>query len=248
MLMTSEKEIELRWFDEFRSELHERGWSILRHDAISADPAETLRRIGPLIPQYNGNVAFDVTYKKGFDDAPYSQSMNGLGAHTEAPGYEPPPKYLALYCHRQARCGSGHTLLADGIRFYNTALSKELRNWAETNPVSFVADASPGSDERQSLHARIRVDRDGETLLRFSYNLFRYGNVNPSAEDVSNAAGEPQGPLARIADEGNAWFGENLTSVLIPDGCMLVWNNHRLIHGRGQYSDSARHLTRYWIG
>ena len=88
-----------------------------------------------------------MTYTEGFDDVPYSQSMNGLGAHTEAPAYDPPPRYLALLCHRQARCGKGQTLLADGIDFFDNSLSKELRDWALVNPVDFVAAAKPGSQE-----------------------------------------------------------------------------------------------------
>ncbi|WP_137136891.1 TauD/TfdA family dioxygenase [Rhizobium sp. FKY42] len=238
---------ETRSFEDFIPELRTRGWSILRPDAIDANPADTLSRIGRLVPQYNGQITFDVTYKKGFDDAPYSQSMNGLGAHTEAPGYEPPPKYLALYCHRQARCGKGQTLLADGVQFYDHALDADLRAWADENEVEFVAAAKPGDTERRSFRAKIRGEAADAPVMRFSYNLFRYGNVNPNAEDVANADRIKNTPLSRIAEQGEAWFAQNLTPVLIPDGCMMVWDNHRLIHGRGEYADPGRHLTRYWI-
>lgn len=243
----SDQNFEIRTFEEFLPELQTRGWSILRPEAIDGDPARTLGRIGEIVPQYNGQITFDVTYKKGFEDAPYSQSMNGLGAHTEAPGYEPPPKYLALYCHRQARCGKGQTLLADGVRFYDTVLDEGLRSWADTNEVEFVAATKPGDTERRTFTAKIRGEHDSEPVMRFSYNLFRYGNVNPSAADVAEADRLRDTPLSRIAELGEAWFGDNLTPVLIPEGCMMVWNNHRLIHGRGEYTDPARHLTRYWI-
>lgn len=247
MSQTLDQAFEIRTFDEFTTELRTRGWSVLRHDAIYKDPADTLCRLGELVPQYDGQITFDVTYKQGFDNAPYSQSMNGLGAHTEAPGYEPPPKYLALYCHRQARCGKGQTLLADGALFYDTVLEPDLRAWAGEHTIEFVATAKPGSDERRSLLAKIRGEHRGEPMLRFSYNLFRYGNVNPTADDVANSGKKIQDPLARIAEQGEVWFADNLTPVLIPEGCMLVWDNHRLIHGRGEYSDPARHLTRYWL-
>lgn len=245
--MSSDRIFNTRTFQDFIPELQTRGWSILDSDAIGDDPAQTLGRLGRLVPQYDGQLTFDVTYKKGFDDAPYSQSMNGLGAHTEAPGYEPPPKYLALYCHRQARCGKGQTLLADGVKFYDDVLDADLRSWADENDVEFVAARRPGDAERRSFRAKIRGSVDTAPIMRFSYNLFRYGNVNPSAEDVAHADGLKDTPLARIAEQGEAWFADNLTPILIPEGCMMVWDNHRLIHGRGEYTDPSRHLTRYWI-
>ncbi len=233
--------------DEFRETLRVQGWAVLAREAVGSDPVPSLERLGRIVPQYDGRESFEVTYVRGFDDAPYSQSMNGLGAHTEAPGYEPPPRYLALWCHRQARCGKGQTLLADAVRFYDHALSPELRAWADANSVAFVAASAPGSSERRTLRAPIR-GWDGEApLMRFSYNQFRYGNVNPGAAEMMDAPTVPDDPLGRIAEAGEAFFAETMAPVLVPDGCLLVWNNHRLFHGRGGYSDPARHLTRYWL-
>lgn len=84
-------------------------------------------------------------------------------------------------------------------------------------------------------------------IARTGKNLFRYGNVNPDAVEVRRVDADPADPLGKIAEEGEAYFADNLVPVLIPDGCMLVWNNHRLMRGRGLYSDPQRHLTRYWI-
>jgi alpha-ketoglutarate-dependent taurine dioxygenase len=231
----------------FRDNLLRKGWAVLSADIVKNEPVQVLEQFGVLAPQYNGKLSFEVTYQPGYDDAPYSQSMNGLGAHTEAPGYEPPPKYLALHCHRQARCGKGHTLLADAIRFFDMALEPELRDWANSNSIDFHAAAKPGSLDSLLLRAPIRAEHNGEPMVRFSYNLFRYGNVNASAAEMANAAAEPTDALGRIAEAGEAFFVANTIPVLVPDGCLLLWNNHRLLHGRGQYSDPARHLTRYWL-
>ena len=46
---------------------------------------------------------------------------------------------------------------------------------------------------------------------------------------------------------GEAYFVEHNIPVLIPDGCMLIWDNWRMIHARSRYTDPARHLTRYWL-
>ncbi len=232
----------------FRDDLNRQGWAVLAGEKFRGNPVPILEGFGKLVPQYNGDLTFEVTYQPGFDDAPYSQSMNGLGAHTEAPGYKPPPKYLALHCHRQARCGKGQTLLADAVNFFDKDLAPDLREWALTNDVDFRAAVKPGAEGGLSLNAPIRGELDGEPLVRFSYNLFRYGNVNATAEDMARVAGkEPTDPLGRIAEAGEAYFAANMIPVLVPDGCLLLWNNHRLFHGRGQYSDPARHHTRYWL-
>src|SRR6476646_12085025 len=65
-------------------------------DVESLTAAEELvRSVGELIPQYNGPLTHEVL------------------ARTEAPGRHPSPAYLALFCHRQARRGGGHTDLLD---------------------------------------------------------------------------------------------------------------------------------------
>lgn len=228
-----------------RAELAESGWALIDPSRVAGDAASVLRRFGGLMTQYNGSETFEVTYKPGFDDVPYSQSLNGIGAHTEAPAEPVPPKYLALHCHRQARCGGGATQMADGIRFFEEALDPGLRAWALANPVDFAAAARPGSERRQVLKAPILSRAGGDPVLRFSYNLFRYGDVNPTASAVSD--GGAGGALAEIAEAGEAYFARNTVSVLIPEGAVLIWDNHRLLHGRGQFKDPARHLTRYWL-
>ena len=49
------------------------------------DVVGTLREFGQIIPQFNGQTAFAITRKPGYEALPYSQSMNGIGPHTEAP-------------------------------------------------------------------------------------------------------------------------------------------------------------------
>jgi len=230
-----------------KTELTERGWTLLGphllHDGVRA----TLARFGEIVPQFGGQETFEVALKPGFDKLPYSQSKNGIGPHTEAPVYDPPPKYLVLHCHRQARCGGGHTLLADGFAFYGT-LDPELKEWALNHPVTFTAAAEPGSKERRVHHASIMSDKDGAPVFRFSYNLFRFGDVNPSEADMAAAdARDDKEPLTRIAQMGEQFFKENMIPVLIPDESVLIWDNRRLMHARSQFSDPGRHLTRYWL-
>lgn len=235
-----------RDLDEARQILAERGWVILNPKIVNGDPKATLLNFGKPVLQYNGQETFEVKYKPGYDDVPYSQSLNGIGAHTEAPAEELPPKYLALFCHRQATCGGGHTLLADGVAFYKTGLSADLRAWADQNEVAFGAATKPGSAKRWEWRAPILCTVKDDFILRFSYNLFRYGDANPSEFIVNNSPFKKT-PLTRIAEQGERYFYENKISVLIPEKSILIWNNHKFLHGRGQFSDPKRHLTRYWL-
>jgi len=228
-------------------ELAEQGWTLLQPEELSADLYQTLAPFGRVIPQFNGLYTFEVTLKPGFDDLPYSQSMNGIGPHTEAPVYDPPPHYLVLHCHHQAPCGGGYTQLADGLEFLKT-LPADLKDWIKHNPVAFNATAKPGETTRRVLEEYIfKANTEGD-IFRFSYNQFHYGDVNPSREDLSAPEARNSGtPLGRIAALGEQFFLEHSTPLLIPDGCVLIWDNWRLMHARSQYSDPKRHLTRYWL-
>lgn len=229
-----------------KAELDERGWTILSRDLLRDGPRPALAQFGRIVPQFNGEETYEVTLKPGFEKLPFSQSKNAIGPHTEAPVYDPPPKYLALHCHRQATCGGGQTLLADGFAFH-ASLPADLKEWADHNDVSFLASAMPGA-ERRLFHTRLLEEKDGARLFRFSYNQFRFGDVNPSERDLAASNGQSaQTPLGRIAEAGEKFFYEHMIQVLIPEGAMLIWDNQRLMHARSKYTDPVRHLTRYWL-
>ncbi|MDI2591847.1 TauD/TfdA family dioxygenase [Pseudomonas sp. N3-W] len=236
--------------DHRHEELSARGWTVLSADELSDDVVGALEEFGQIIPQFNGQTAFAITRKPGYEDLPYSQSMNGIGPHTEAPVYGPPPRYLALHCHRQARCGGGHTGLVDGYEFLSflETADPELREWINDTPVEFVATAKPGEPAQTRVKEFILTPTEDADVFRFSYNQFHYGDVNPSKEDLRQSqVASSSSPLARFARLGEAYFVQRNTPVLIPDGCMLIWDNWRMIHARSQYTDPARHLTRYWL-
>jgi alpha-ketoglutarate-dependent taurine dioxygenase len=230
-----------------KSELLERGWTILPPHLLHDGARPALAHFGRIVPQFGGKDTFEVTLKPGFEKLPFSQSKNEIGPHTEAPVYDPPPKYLALHCHRQAKCGGGQTLLADGLAFYES-LSPDLKQWMKQNEVEFSATTLPGTSERQVHRARLLEEKDGATLFRFSYNQFHYGDVNPSESDLAAPVKQyADSPLDHITQSGERFFYENMVQVLIPEGSMLIWDNRRLMHARSEYQDPVRHLTRYWL-
>ena len=94
-----------------RRRLDQWGYVLVEGVESSTAAEELVRSVGDLIPQYNGLLTHEVTYRPGSKDR--SQSANVTSARTEAPGRHPSPAYLALFCHRQARCGGGHTDLLD---------------------------------------------------------------------------------------------------------------------------------------
>ncbi|GJH08458.1 TauD/TfdA family dioxygenase [Caballeronia novacaledonica] len=235
-------------FDAACDELDRQGWTVLPPQALDNGVRAALARFGSIVPQYNGEDTWEVKVKPGFEKVPYSQSRNGIGPHTEVPVGSPPPRYLALHCHRQARCGQGHTRLADAVAFCQS-LDAELQRYIQEVPVQFAATLAPGATSRQTLSVPILSGENGRSIFRFSYNQFLYGDVNPSEAALNNASGQfdPNDPLARLATLAAAYFESDATPVLIPDGHLLVWDNHRLIHSRSTFSDPARHLTRYWV-
>ena len=201
---------------------------------------ELVRSVGELIPQYHGRLTHDVTYRPGNDHRAYSQSANTILAHTEAPGWHPSPAYLALFCHRQARCGGGHTDLLD---------VRKLVGALDADELALMTDAElhfPGPDEGVRS-AMLSTDAAGDTVARFSYNLLTTSDYDPTLDAEVDHRQLPLGEAGRrLAHRVSDLFRELRTSVLIPDGSLLIWDNQRMLHARSEYADRSRHLTRFW--
>lgn len=231
----------------WRERLERDGW-VLCEEVGGRDEAEgILSGLGSLRRQYGGLLRHEVHYRPGYDDMQYSHSTNAITPHTEAPGLDPPPRYLALHCHRQARCGGGHTVLADGLAFLDE-LPVELRAEAGRRPIPFDRAAGELPDGRAAIAAPIVSNSAGRPrILRFSYNVMRDGALEGPARDHDDLHGlDPfRRELCRRATDFCATRG---ASVLIPDGGLLVFDNWRMLHARRAYGDRDRHLTRYWVG
>ena len=201
---------------------------------------ELVRSVGQLIPQYNGRLTHEVTYRPGNDHKAYSQSANTILAHTEAPGWHPSPAYLALFCHRQARCGGGHTDLLD---------VRKLAGALDADELALMTGADlhfPGPDGGVRS-AMLQTDFTGHTVTRFSYNLLTTSDYDPTLGADVDPSRLPLGEAGRrLAHRVSDLFRELRTSVLIPDGSLLIWDNQRMLHARSEYADRSRHLTRFW--
>jgi hypothetical protein len=216
------------------------GYVVIPHLVNQAAAEEYVRQIGDLIPQYNGSVVHQVTYRPGNDGRAYSQSTNSILAHTEAPGWNPSPAYLALFCHRQAQCGGGHTDMLD-YSIVMDALGPDERAMLTDRPIFF-----PGPDGGLTT-TMLSTDDTGRTVLRFSYNLLTYADYDPTLDVEVDPARLPLGAVGRaLAAKVSDLFLALRTRVLIPENALLIWDNQRMLHARSQYRDKARHLTRFW--
>jgi hypothetical protein len=198
---------------------------------------ELVRSVGELIPQYNGLLTHEVTYRAGNNER--SQSANATLARTEAPGRHPSPAYLALFCHRQARCGGGHTDLLD---------VRKLVGALDADELALMTDAElhfPGPDGGVRT-TMLSTDADGNTVTRFSYNLLATSDDPTLGADVDPSR-LPLGEAGRgLAHRVSDLFRELRTRVLVPDGSLLIWDNQRMLHARSENHDRSRRLTGFW--
>lgn len=233
----------------WQAKLGERGWVIVPGPFATEDAERLLGELGELREQYNGARRHEVRARPGFDRLQYSQSRNGITPHTEAPAMPAPPRYLALHCHRQARCGGGQTLLADGYRLVRS-LPEDLRREVRARPVRFdLADGATAGGRKARAAPIFTPGVDGAPpIVRYSYNVLRDNSLNaPVRERLDDLEGlDPFN--AELCRRGLDLMRAEGVGALPGDGDLLVFDNWRMLHARDSYEDPARHLTRYWVG
>ncbi|QDY80281.1 TauD/TfdA family dioxygenase [Streptomyces qinzhouensis] len=225
-----------------KKELDARGYTLL--DSVSSGEAmEILRHFGVTVRQPNGELTNEVKAQPGFENRHHAKSPNAVQVHTEAPGWSAPPRFLALHCHVQAACGGGQTAVAD-LRAFIADLDEETRRLVCERPIdwpSYVV-GDPGV-RRPIIEATVR-----HPIIRMSYNLLKTGAYAPSVDEAKDPRSCPLGSQGvDLADRVLEFFRLTKTSLLIPEGAILLWDNQRLLHARSAYSDLRRHLTRYWL-
>lgn len=159
------------------------------------------------------------------NDQSNSQVTDTIWAHTEAPGRNLSPAYVALFCHRRRRRGAGHTDLLDMRKLVGALGADELALMTD------VEMHFPGPDG--GVHTTmLSTDADGNSVTRFSYDL------------LTAADGQPLGEAGRrLAHRINDVFRELSTRVVIPDGSLLIWDNQRMLHALPGNHDRTRRLT-----
>ncbi len=193
-----------------------------------------LSRLGPLVPQYGGDLVRDVRPDPAVPDTMVSSAnMGGLTPHTEwyeFPGL--PPRYVALWCVHAAEGRGGETTLADGyalLERYSTAererLARDVRRWRSRPALAREGVRQAACHAILEMHAGVQV-------LRFS-------TLDMVADDDL--------AMAWVAS-GRKFFDTARIPVRIKRGDVLVWDNWRMLHARNAFTDSRRHLRRVLIG
>lgn len=223
---------------EVRSRLDRLGYAYLSvsPDSVSPDFDHVgfARRLGDPLPQYDGELIWEVRPDPALEDVYDSRNSRALVPHTE--GYElpgTPPRYVALWCVRAAMGGGGETLIADGRPFLGR-LSPEVRAGLATR--RFRWRSSDGL-HRQGIefsaeHPALETRPEG-TVMRFSEN---------------NVGSDDDGLLEHYLTQGRAWFDESRVAVGMAEGEMLIWDNWRMLHSRRAFGDARRHLRRMVLG
>jgi hypothetical protein len=162
------------------------------------------------------------------DVRPYLPDVSAISAHTEAPGLQHGPAYVALYCHRRAR-RAGHVDLLD---------MRKLVGALDADELAMMTDAElhfpwPGGGVRTTM---LSSDADGNTVTRLCL-------------DVLAAVDGPLGEVARrLAHRIGDLFGELSTRVANPAGSLLIWDNQRVLHARSEHRGRPPRLTEFWSG
>jgi hypothetical protein len=94
----------------------------------------------------------------------------------------------------------------------------------------------------------VYVEDSGVRVLRYSYNLMRYGHIHPQVDEEGSVPQWRSPFFGEMCVRGLEFFNTHQTRVLVPTGGLLIFDNFRMLHARQEYKDPARHLTRYWIG
>ena len=225
--------------------LEQRGWALIE-GLKSTDEAEArLREFGALMPQYDGSHMAHVKARQNYSNLPVSGSTAEIGPHTDGIAMKRPPRLLALYCFEPAGCGGGHTNLADGYEMIRS-LNRENLDYCRHQRFLFRTEGKLLREkEHSSAHSILETDeKSGKLRINFSHNYFCWGDLNPVSDEH-----KPRhiGQLGQVVTSIMDFFQRSKKPILVPKNALLIWDNQRMLHSRDAFSDSRRHLVRYWI-
>lgn len=219
---------------EIRTQLQESGYSYVTGAPLGEfDYVAFAASFGAPIPHHNGELIWDIRFEPEIDSAYHSGNGGALSPHTEAnehPGL--PPRYLMLWCIRNASGVGGETTLVDGYEWIK-GLSEETRVKLRAN--RYVWRSSDGITQSgycSSASHPILEEFNAVQILRYDYF------------DVEKKG---DGFLDSMLESGRKFYEEHKIAIRIEPGCILLWDNWRMLHGRNAFSDLNRHLKRMLV-
>jgi len=209
------------------------GYAYLNGIPDGFDYPKELARIGPLLPQYAGELVRDVKPDPTVDDGVISAyGISELTPHTEWYEFSSlPPRYVALWCVHPADGPGGETTLADGYRLLDTFAPDERKRMF----VDMYDWASRGLAHEGVQH----VSRHPILQLHSDTLVVRFSTLDLRRNDDLSS---------RYVTHGVRFFEANHVAIRIERGAILIWDNWRMLHARNTFSDRRRHLQRVLIG
>jgi alpha-ketoglutarate-dependent taurine dioxygenase len=223
-----------RWIleREVASRVGEYGYVYLHDVPDSFDHSAFVASFGELMPQYDGKLIWDIKPEAGMDDIYHSRNTQSLVPHTEAYEYPGrPPRYVALWCVKQASGEGGATTLADGYAMLEdfTDAERQIMCERQYNWHSSTGLARTGISFNEP-HPILDRASTGEVILRYSLN-----NVTGGDRDTF---------LTEYLGRGAEFFQKNFRGIDIERNGLLFWDNWRMLHSRTAFRDRERHLKR----
>lgn len=209
------------------------GFYYLENPPSAFDYVHFAKKIGDIVPQYDGRDMWTIASKEGYENTYHSMNNKELTAHTECYEFEGlPPRYLTLLCEKKSDCGGGSTYLTDMHEFV-TGLSAEQKALMEQVSIEF--SSTPGlSRENHKLFARhpiVKYTSDDEYIFRYSYHCMNFRDTD----------------ICEYIMDMEEYIKEKSVEIKWKNGAFLIWDNHRVVHSRSEYKDKTRTLKRLWL-
>lgn len=220
--------------DALRGLLDTNGYAYVNGIPEGFDHAGFLQQIGPLMPQYDGELIWSIEAKDRYANVYHSLNTNPLFPHTECYEYPGrPPKYLALWCLVPNEDEGGHTTLADMYAFVETLTDEEREVLTSRRHTYFSSDGVKDMQlGRTGEHPFMELRPGRPPIVRFSIN-----NVRLDDDTL----------LKSVHQRGVEFFDEHHVAVRYEPQSLLIWDNHRMTHSRTGYTDRRRLLRRVWL-
>jgi alpha-ketoglutarate-dependent taurine dioxygenase len=216
--------------DSFVALLDRHGYVYMDEVPGDFDHVSFCEKFGPLTPQYNGDLVFSVLADERYDHLNHPLTTHAMLPHTD--GYEfegEPPRYLALWCLVPPSDGGGKTTLGDLYAFVKTLGDEERRELASRR-YRFVSGIEETEVDRSAMYPVLEERGERPPIVRFSYDFVEHDEF-----------------LAEINERMLSYFDRNHVAVAYEPNALLLWDNHRMVHGRTGFLDRERHLRRVWL-
>lgn len=226
------------------NELHQKGVVYIQVPDYRSDWVTLVSSLGHIMEQVGNGYIRTLKADKKLEKYSYSQSRNALHPHTEAPFMRQPPHYIALKAVRSARCGGGLTSFADGYAFIDSLPIQQFERLKKLRFHFPLMSSQNGQNmDRGIIAPLVQYGYDLPSILRLSYNLFRFGDYSDFNRKLISESEFAYSLAAAI----NGFFRQFSSSIYINDGELLILDNHRMMHSRTAFRDLSRHLEVAWI-